>query len=163
MKRNQIRKRWKTRRNKNQKGGNQITIDAYKDLLSTFCYSDAKHDFDSYYTNNKSHITGSIPTSSNIPEGLNENILLKSIDITNLDNNSNIINFSLQGIIDMYEETDGILRVNMKFHDNIQREYMIYVVHYQDNEDVITDPDNFLMYFGGMRSFIIDYFTLKFF
>lgn len=153
-------KRWKTRK---QKGGNKITIDAYKDLLSVFVHSDAKHDFNSYYIKNKSYITGSIPKSNNLNKTLSEDELLSSININNLENTSSTSTFTLQNIIDIYNDTDGILEVEFKFHDNIQRNYMIYVVHYQDNKTLLAEPDNFLMYFGGMRSFIMDYSLIKFF
>jgi len=90
-------KRWKTRK---QNGGNKITIDAYKDLLSRFAYSDAKHDFNkegNFYSKYKSNITGSIPKSSN-NKAIPENTILNSINIINLENTSSI---KLQNIIDI--------------------------------------------------------------
>jgi hypothetical protein len=45
----------------------------------------------------------------------------------------------------------------------LKREYMVHVVHYQSNKDVIVNPEYMHDYFGGVRTFIIDYFTMKFF
>jgi hypothetical protein len=151
-------KKWKTRK---YKGGNKDTIEQYKELLSSYAYSDAKHDFKDIYLNIKHHITDSIPKSKY--NEYNEKSLLKSIKINQINNIQSSFNFDIDNIIEYYYSNNDLLFLDMELNSKIYRKYMIHVVKYQENDDIVVNTSNLFYYFGGMRTFIIDYFTMKFF
>jgi hypothetical protein len=155
------------RKTRKQRGGNRQTIDKYKYLLSTFAYSDAQHDFKnvksnrtSYYNLYKNTIARSISESPY--NELNENQLLELIKITHITNKPNRKQFTLNNIIEEYVNNDGSMFVEMLIDNILKRSYTIHVVHYQTNNDIIVNPQNFIHYFASMRTFIIDQFTMKF-
>jgi hypothetical protein len=56
-------RKWNTRKQKKSRGGENNAVNTYKNLLSSFVYSDAKHDFGDIYDKYKGDIKDSIPNA----------------------------------------------------------------------------------------------------
>lgn len=149
-----------------QKGGRKEIIDSYKYLLSSYVYSDAKHDFSNingydFYSAFKSHIQEGIPQSPF--DEFKEDKLLNTIKIKSINDKPVDIDFSVDKVMDMYLQNNNMLILDLAMNNLIKRKYIIHCINYQIDDDMIVNPDNFEHYFGGLRTFVIDFFTMKFF
>ena len=95
-----MRRKWKTRK---QSGGSKKTVDLYKSILSSFAYSDAKHDFGgsskgNFYENHMDSIKDSIPNAPYTE--YSEEALLKSIKFMRINDEVNEKIFTINNIIE---------------------------------------------------------------
>ena len=152
-----MRYKWKTRK---QRGGNTVSI--YKSLLSSFVYSDAKHDFkkNNFYDKHKSSIENSIPKASYTE--YTEDGILNSVKITHINDIPNSGSLTMNGLIEEHH-TNSITELDLLIDNKIKRRYDVKVIYYQKGEKVVTNPEHFTHYFEGLRTFVIDSFNLKFF
>ena len=153
-------KQWKTQK---RRGGNRI-IDAYKYILSSFAYSDAKHDFSNvsgyrgnFYLNYKHTIQNDIPISPHTE--YTEEMLLKSINITHVNNYPNTTNFTIDNII---YNTEPVYHIDFLLNDIIKRKYIVNIELYQTKTEIRANVSDFVHLFGGMRTFIMDSANMKF-
>ena len=137
-------KKWNTRKYKGYKGGNKTTIGLYKELLSSYAYSDAKHDFKDIYVANKSYIIDSIPTSPY--KEYTEKSLLKTIKINSINNIKSTFKFDIDNIIEKYNSNDDMLFMDMTIN-NLKRTYMVHVVKYQENNNILVKSCKYAILF----------------
>jgi len=149
-------KRWKSRK---RRGGNAI-VNNYKYILSSFAYSDAKHDFsdNQFFSNYADRISENIPPSQHTI--YSENQILRSVKVTYADTTQ--VNASNDTLLSIINELEDIVDVHLSIDDKLRRHYLISTVHYQDGRNIITDLDYFPIIFGGKRTFVIDFFNMKF-
>lgn len=153
-------KRWKTQK---RRGGNRV-IDAYKYILSSFAYSDAKHDFSNvsgyrgdFYSDYKHTIQTGIPISNHTE--YTENGLIQSINITHVNDYPNTDKFTIDTIINTVTNSTNI---DLLINNTIHREYRVAIVYYQKNNDIQTDVDYLEVALSGKRVFVIDSVSMKF-
>ena len=149
---------WKTRK---RKGGNKETVDSYKTTLSSFAYTDAKHDFGStdFFERYKDTIKDTIPDAPYII--YSEDNLLQSINITHINGEPDTMLFKIENIVNACN-TLPMLEIDFLIN-NIKRSYNVKTVYYQkDKDNIVADPHDFMYYFGGKRTFVFDVFNIKF-
>jgi len=149
----------KTRKNNKINGGSKNIVNLFKSSLSSFVYSDAKHDFNNFYKKYKDTIKDSIPIAPY--SEYTENSILNSIKITHINDRPNTLNFTIDDIINEHYKS-VITVIDFLIGDKIKRRYDIKVIYYQNDNDMKTNPEHFIHYFEGLRTFIIDSFNLKF-
>jgi hypothetical protein len=160
--------KWKTRK---QNGGIRNHVTEYKNSLTNYAFSDAKHDFSDvsgikFYSQYKGHIKLGIPKFSNYIE-YSENKLLETIQLINNDtpnNNNNNNNKPMKFTIDnLLNNHNNMNILDVIISNKIHKKYNINIVLFKRNKKLKVDPKNLDYIFGGKRTFIVDTFNMNIF